>query len=160
MALKVARFLNLMLASVLVGNEFGGWAGVHPALKTLPLSTQVAAEQAVTQRYGRLMPGVMLSAILSCIPVLSLQRDRQSVEFRCTLAGMLCFVAMLGVTFVGNMPINQRTLQASPDAPPEDWPELRARWDGWHTLRNGLSFAGLGLLYLGALSHSDSERAR
>ena len=71
MALKVARFLNLMLASVLVGNEFGGWAGVHPALKTLPLSTQVAAEQAVTQRYGRLMPGVMLSAILSCIPVLS-----------------------------------------------------------------------------------------
>ena len=73
---------------------------------------------------------------------------------------MLCFVTMLGVTFVGNMPINQRTLQASPDAPPKDWPELRARWDGWHTLRNGLNFAGLGLLYLGALSHSDSERAR
>jgi hypothetical protein len=36
MTLKVMRFLNLLLAGVLTGNEFGGFAGFHPALYELP----------------------------------------------------------------------------------------------------------------------------
>ncbi len=32
MALKIARFVNLLLAGLLAGNEFGTWAAVHPAL--------------------------------------------------------------------------------------------------------------------------------
>ena len=36
MALKAARFANLFLVGVLTGNEFGSWAGLHPALRELP----------------------------------------------------------------------------------------------------------------------------
>ncbi len=152
MALRMARLINLLLASVLVGNEFGSWAAVHPSLGTLPTKAQVQAEQAVTRRYGALMPFLMAGTVVSCIPVLSLIRDRRSAAFRATVAGMGCFLAMLGVTFGGNMPINRRVLGASPDAPPADWRELRARWDRLHALRNALNFAGLGLLLLGTLS--------
>ena len=159
MPLKIARFVNLMLASVLVGNEFGGWAGTHPALKTLPLPAQVAAEQAVTRRYGGLMPLVMTATIASCLPVLALWPDQRSAGFRCTLGAMLCFLAMLGVTFGGNMPINRRTLVASPADPPADWHEIRSRWDRWHALRNLLNFTGLGLLYFGMLWPSQPDRA-
>ena len=152
MALRIARLINLVLASVLVGNEFGSWAAVHPSLGTLPPKAQVQAEQAVTRRYGLMMPFLMAGTVVSCLPVLSLIRDRRSTAFRTTLAGMGCFLAMLGVTFAGNMPINRRVLAASPDAPPADWRELRARWDRWHTLRNALNFAGLGLLLTAVLS--------
>ncbi len=152
MALRIARLINLVLASVLVGNEFGSWAAVHPSLGTLPPKAQVQAEQAVTRRYGTLMPFLMAGTVVSCIPVLSLIRDRRSTAFRATFAGMGCFLAMLGVTFAGNMPINRRVLGASPDAPPADWQDLRARWDRWHTLRNALNFAGLGLLLGGVLA--------
>ena len=158
MPLKIARFVNLMLASVLVGNEFGGWVGTHPALKTLPLPAQVAAERAVTRRYGGLMPFVMTAAIASCLPVLALSPDRRSGGFHCTLGAMLCFLTMLGVTFTGNMPINRRTLAASPEAPPADWHELRSRWDRWHALRNALNFTGLGLLHVGLLWPTEPER--
>ena len=158
MMLWIARFVNLMLAGVLTGNEFGGLVGTHPALRTLSTTSHIQAEQAVTRRYGALMPFVMTSTILSCIPVLSLVPDRRSATFRCTLWGMLCYVGMLVVTFGGNMPINRRVLQLSPESPPADWFEMRARWDRWHTLRNVLNFIGLGLLIMGALNRVDSHR--
>ena len=56
MALKAARFANLFLTGALTGNEFGSWAGLHPALHELPQQAHVRSEQAVTQRYGRIMP--------------------------------------------------------------------------------------------------------
>jgi hypothetical protein len=36
MILKIARFINLVLAGVFTGNEFGGFIGFHPALYELP----------------------------------------------------------------------------------------------------------------------------
>ncbi len=156
MELRIARLVNLMLASVLTGNEFGGWAGTHPALRTLPTGAHIRAEQAITRRFGLLMPFAMTATIVSCIPVLALIRDRRSAPYRLTLGGILCYLAMLGVTFAGNMPINRRTLQLSPEAPPADWLALRRRWDRWHTLRNALNFAGLGLLTTAALTPDET----
>jgi uncharacterized membrane protein len=151
MNLNIVRFVNLLLSSTMVGNEFGGWLAVHPALSTLPLTSHVQAEQAIVRRYGRIMPVWMTAAILSCIAVLSNVPDRRSPAFRYTLGGMLCFLGMLGVTFIGNMPINAQILAQSTDVPPSQWHALRKRWDQWHTLRNVLNFVGLGLLYAGVL---------
>lgn len=157
MKLKVAYFFNLLLAGVMVGNEFGGWFVLHPALHTLPLKSHVEAEKAVTKGYGRVMPFMMLGAILSCVPVLSMLGDRKSASFRFTRAGMLSFMAMLGVTFLGNMPINRRVLEVSADAPPPDWLDLRRRWDRFHTARIFLDVAGLGLIILGLISRSKRD---
>jgi uncharacterized membrane protein len=157
MAVKAARFVNLVLAGVLTGNEFGGWVGTHPALRALPLDTHVRAEQAVTRRFGAIMPFLMTAAIASCLPVLSLTRDKRSAAYRCTLAGMLCYVSMLGVTFAGNMPINRRTLRLAADVDPAAWLALRARWDRWHAVRNALNLAGFGFLVAGALPPSDTR---
>ncbi len=149
--LRIARFVNLLLASVLTGNELGTGVSIHPALRTLPPAGQVAAEQAVTRRYGRLMPSLMTGTILSCLPVLALVRDRRSAAFRGTLAGLGCHAAMLLVTLVGNMPLNRRTLAASPQAPPPDWAALRGRWERLHAARVLLDLAGWSLLVVGAL---------
>jgi hypothetical protein len=112
MILKVARFANLFLAGVLTGNEFGGFVGFHPALYQLLTEARVSAEQAITARFGKIMPPFMIATILSFAPVLSLTRDRRS--FRFSLVGMLCYLAMLGVTFSGNMPANRGTLDLDP----------------------------------------------
>lgn len=152
MKLKVARFTNLTLASLLAGNEVGTWAIVHPSLHTLPLPAHIQAEQEITRRYGAAMPVLMPSVILSCIPVLGLLRDRRSAAFRFTVAGMVCYIAMLASTLLGNVPINKRTLEVSADSPPGDWDQMRARWDRLHTLRSILVVAGLSFLLLGSLS--------
>ena len=74
MALKVMRFLNLLLAGVLTGNEFGGFLGFHPALYELPTEAHTRAERAITSRFGKLMPPFMTATIVSFAPILSLVR--------------------------------------------------------------------------------------
>lgn len=69
---------------------------------------------------------------------------------------MLCYAAMVGSTLRGNVPINRRTLEADPQAPPADWAGMRTRRDRPHTLRAGLTVAGPALLLLGALSDAES----
>jgi hypothetical protein len=155
MALKAMRFLNLLLTGVLTGNEFGGFVGFHPALYELPTEAHARAERAITSRFGKIMPPFMTTAILSFVPVLSLVRDRRSPSFFFTLFGMLCYVAMLAVTFAGNMPINRRVLELDPmTVSGEEFIELRRRWDRFHAARNTLNFLGFASALLGALSES------
>ena len=62
--LRTTRFLNLLLAGVLTGNEFGGFVGFHPALYELPTEAHARAERAITSRFGKLMPPFMTTAIV------------------------------------------------------------------------------------------------
>lgn len=156
-ALKIARLVNLILAGMLTGNELGGRVAVHPALSNLPTRAHIQAEQAVYRRYGAIMPFFMTSTIVSAIPVLSLERNRESAAFRFTFVGTMCFAAMLLVTLTGNVPINRRLLELSPQEESyEEFLELRRRWDVLHAVRNVLNIAGLSFSCLGALSQTES----
>ena len=153
MTLKVARFANLFLAGVLTGNEFGGLVGFHPALYRLPTEAHASAEQEITARFGKIMPPFMVATIISFVPVLSLTGDPRSSRF--AGAGMLCYLAMLAVTFAGNIPANRRTLDLDPaSVSREEFLALRRRWDAFHAVRNLLNAAGLVFAILGALSDS------
>ena len=155
MALKVARLVNLFLTGLLTGNEFGSWVTVHRALGDLPPKEHVQAEQAMTRRYGRVMPVFMTTAIASFLPVLVLNRDRASASFRFSLGGLLCYAAMLAVTLTRNVPINQRLLELPADeTSAAEFQDLRAEWDRLHTARNLLNFGGLTLTILATLWRS------
>ena len=152
-ALGAAQFVNVTLAGVLTGNEVGTWAAVHPALGTIPTRSAIAAEQAVTRRYGQLMPGMMSATIVSGVPVLALL-DGAPAASRLTLAGMVAFGMMLAVTLIGNRPINEQVLRFSPEEPVEAWHALRSRWDRLHRIRVALDVAGLSCLVAAAVASS------
>jgi anthrone oxygenase-like protein len=107
----------------------------------------------VTRRYAAMMPVWMSSTIVSCLPVLALVRGTRA--FLPSLAGTLCFLGMLASTTLGNIPINNRVLELSPETDQEEFVELRERWDRLHTLRVVLNLAGLAFLCLGALSEAE-----
>jgi uncharacterized membrane protein len=153
MALKIAQFVNLILAGMLTGNEFGSWVTVHPALDGLPLPAHVRAEQVVTQRYGRIMPFFMSATIASFVPVLALSPDRRTPSFRFRLAGLLCYVMMLAITLMRNVPLNNRLLAMSPDTPHDEFLIVRARWTRLHTVRNLLNVTGLACTIGATLVH-------
>ena len=144
--------VNVCLAGVLTGNEWGGWVAVHPALDKLPGSSRLRAEQAVYRRYGRIMPFLMTSTVASGIAAGSL-RDGASLEGRLTRAATGCYTAMLAITLIGNIPVNKE-LVALPDEPAGHarLAELRDKWDRLHTARNFLNLAGFGLTVAGALT--------
>ncbi len=74
MLLKTVRSVNLLLAGMLAGNEFGTWAAVHPAMEELSPPERLRAEQALTRRYGAIMPAWMSSALASCFAAALLSR--------------------------------------------------------------------------------------
>ena len=119
------------------------------SLERLSTPERMRAEQEVTRRYAAIMPFWMSSVIISCLPVLAL--SRRTNAFLPTAAGTGCFVGMLASTLIGNVPINNRVLEMSPETDGEEFEELRERWDRLHTLRVSLTVAGLSLLYLAAL---------
>lgn len=151
--LKIARFTNLLLAGSLAGNELGTKMAVHPSLERLSMPERIRAEQEVTRHYAAVMPFWMSSAIVSCLPVLAL--GRRTSGFRYSLLGTLCFAAMLASTGFGNIPINKRVLELSPETDQEEFVELRERWDRLHTLRVFLNVAGFGFLVVGALAEDE-----
>jgi uncharacterized membrane protein len=153
MMLKVARFVNLVLAGLLVGNEVGTKVAVHPSLERLSTPERIRAEQEVTRRYAAIMPFWMSSVIISCLPVLVL--SRRTNAFLPTAAGTACIAGMLASTLIGNVPINDRVLEMSPETDGEEFEELRERWDRLHTLRVVLNVTGLAFLCLGALRGDD-----
>lgn len=153
MMLKLARFLNLVLAGTLTGNEVGTKVAVHPAMEELSTPERARAEQALTRRFGVIMPYWMSSTVVSCVAVSILSRGKRG--FLPTLAGAACFAGMLLSTLLGNVPINKRTLEIDPEQDAEEFVELRERWDRLHTLRILLTVAGFGLLVAGALRGED-----
>src|SRR5215212_2070434 len=149
MAFKLARFVNLLLAALLAGNEFGGLVAVHPALAKLGTPERIRADQEVTRRYAKIMPFWMLSVIASCLAALTIHR--RSGAFFFTLEETTYFVAMLISTLVGNVPINNRVLELSPKDDAEEFRRLRERWNRLHVFRVLINVVGLRLLYSGAL---------
>lgn len=150
MALKIVRFVNLFLAGLLAGNELGSWAALHPALEKLDPPGRMRAEQEVTRRYAAIMPLWIGSTLVSCLAALGIARG--SAGFRRTLAGTACFAGMLTSTRLGNVPINDRVLELSPEEDQAEFARLRERWDRLHTLRVVLNLAGLGFLISGVLA--------
>jgi hypothetical protein len=114
---------------------------------------RIRAEQEVARRYAAIMSFWMSSVIVLCLPVLALSRGTSA--FRPTLAETACFVGMLASTLIGNVLINKRVLELSPETDGEEFVELRERWDRLHTPRVFLNVAGLALLCLGALQGDD-----
>lgn len=97
----------------------------------------------------------MISTLASFLPVLALQRRPGSAAFRFTLAGLMCFVAMIVITRRGNLPVNARIEELpTEEASIEEFGELRERWTRLHAARNVLNVAGLVFAALGALSES------
>jgi uncharacterized membrane protein len=150
---RIVRFVNLVLAGMLAGNEFGTWAAVHPSLGKLGPAERIRAEQEVTRRYAAIMPAWMGSTVISC--VLALLFSRGTAGFRGTFFGTACFVGMLLSTRIGNVPINERVLEMDPEREQEEFARLRERWDRLHTLRVALNVAGLGFLVAGALAEDE-----
>lgn len=150
-ALGVSRFVNLLLVALFVGFEVGSRFVIHPSLNSLSFNADLEAEQALSRILGRIMPVVMPLTMISTAVVALLISDKTSAEFWLTVAAFACLVVMLAITLTGNVPINDRVLELTPDTPREDWRALRRRWDHLHSARVALDLVALAALILAAL---------
>jgi hypothetical protein len=156
-ALKVARFTNLALASLIAGNGVGSVLFVQPALGSLAEGEYFRSEQALARHYADIMRALRPATVVSCVAVLGLIPDRQSAAFRLTLGGTAGFLGMLATT-APEVPINKQTLVAPPDSPPADWLDRRVEWNRFNQLRTLFETGGWICFCLASLADTRAKR--
>lgn len=142
------QFAATLLAGVLAGNELGTLLATHPAVRSLGMRSQVPAEQAVTRRYGVLMPPLMIATLVVGIAA-TIGADSQA--FTLDLAATVAIGAMIAITLAGNVPVNNRTMAFGGEGSEEEWDRMRRRWERLHAARVILDVAAFACFLLAML---------
>ena len=139
----LAQGVALLLATLVVGQDFASWAVVHRVLDRLPFEANLPAEQPIYRGFGRLMPVLMPATILTLVATVVISPPGSVIRGPLGLLAIASFVAMVAITIAGNMPLNARILAASPSTPEHEWWTLRRRWDVFHRVRVLVEMIGL-----------------
>jgi len=98
---------------------------------------------------GWALLGIVVVGALVSTTALALQVRGTPAEFYLTVAAALCIALSLLVFFVFTFPTNRQTSNWT--VLPENWQELRRRWEYSHAVGAGLYFLALSLLTLSLL---------
>jgi hypothetical protein len=71
-----------------------------------------------------------------------LRRSYKSKEFLFTTIGTLCIAAVLILTRIVNVPINNELMTWQISAPPANWQQIWTPWEEAHTVRTVLAIVG------------------
>jgi hypothetical protein len=133
--MTIPQLVGLLPIGALMGNELATLL-IHRALFALDVDEHLAAEQAIHRVLGRVMPSYMIVAIVGAVVLAIVADDGTGL----VLAGaaIASLVAMLAVTVLGNVPINNETVRQRRDADMQRWRARRIRWNRLHLGRVAL----------------------
>lgn len=123
----ILEFANLFFAGLLSGAEYVVRYGVRKPLNVLDVHPQIQLRQALIRTLRLAVPAVYVPAMLSTLAVTIMNGTSTGVAFRC--AGLLAMLVWSITTFFGTVPLNQDLLTWLPEAPPENWRAIIAKWD-------------------------------
>ena len=143
------KALALLLLGTLTGNELAVSAFVHPTISRLSDDKHAASAQGLARIYGKYAPFWYLATIISQI-VLAWRTPSGESEKPLFVVSAALMLAALGLTIVGEVPINNRVCNWNLDELPANWKAERSQWDKLHAIRVAILFGALIALALGA----------
>jgi uncharacterized membrane protein len=152
MTLRFWQFINIFLSALVAGVFWGPWLGLSRSIASFNPEVFLAIGKTMIGNLAPVMPILMPAAILSTLPVLFfLYRKRAMKSLSLTLAGLALFLAALLITLLVEVPIDNLIKRWTVTSLPDNWKQLRDRWELFHVLRTFAALGGLALLIAGAL---------
>lgn len=135
----VTPFLLVLAAMVLVAMLLGvhlfGQFAMNPAMAAVDAVTYIRVKRSfdlVVPRFAKpLMVAALVATAAALVAALSLEAH---VAVACGV-GLVALVVTLLAIVRGDLPINRAMAGWSPEAPPEDWQRVRARWELFFAVR-------------------------
>jgi len=151
-ALVIWQFISILLSALVTGVFWGTWLGLSRSMSSLTPETFLTVGHTMIGNLGTIMAILVPAALLAVAVVLFLlYRDRSTRAFYLTLAGFVLFIIALLITLIVEVPIDNQIAAWTATTLPDNWQELRDRWDLFHTIRSWASVFGFALLLGGAL---------
>lgn len=126
----------LILTAMLLGVHLSGVFGLNPAMNALDFDVYLRTKQSfdvVMPRFAKpLMLGTLIStAVAAFVAILQLE---VGASLACGV-GLVALAVTLLAILRGDLPINQAMASWSPEDPPDDWQQVRARWERFFAVR-------------------------
>ena len=138
--LILISIVALVCTGLLAGIFLGHRAGVSQAGPRLAPATFIQLQQLIHGIYVRMMPPLVLGAVISSIVWAILLRadSTRSALWLVFLASMALVVAA-ALTRAVNIPINAQLMTWNIDAPPANFRDIWQPWERVHSIRTGLA---------------------
>ena len=148
-----------VICSGLVAGIFLAYLASAPARSTLGASSFVQHQQVVHMYYVRMVPPLILAAILAGLAWLLLMRSQwRGAEFWLIAASTIGMVFIAVLSQAVNAPLNDRLMTWSFAAPPSNFRELWLPWEDAHIIRTAAAVVAFVLAVL-ALALKSSNKA-
>lgn len=105
-------------------------------------------------------PMKFLVPVTLLLVILSLWLGRKKHGFPYGIISLVLLIAVLLITLIILVPIDNAIRSWMPDSIPSNWDSLRSRWAVWHAARTFLSLAGFIFFELFTASGSRTGRER
>ena len=151
MKLKVWQFVSIFLWALVAGVFWGPWLGLSRSIASLSPDTFLAIGRTMIGNLAPVMPFLMIAAIASMAPVLIISYRQRSGMFLLTLVSFALVITALLVTVLVEVPIDDQIKIWTVNSLPDDWSQIRDRWEIFHLLRTMASVGGLALMLAAAL---------
>lgn len=151
MILKLSELVSILLLAWVSGMYWGPWLALSRSISTFGPEVFLAVVGRLNRNMAPLMTVLMPVALASTIPVLVLSYRKVPMAFYLTLATLILFVVTLIVTVLIEVPIVKQIETWTVSTLPDNWRELRDRWETFHLARIIPSLIGLLLLLIAAI---------
>ena len=141
-------FAALVVSGFTACAEFGSYAFVHPVIRRLPATHHIEVEQGLLRTFGRVMP-VLMTLTLALGVANALNTGGLGGPAAWRWAAAAAFIAALTSTVIFNVPVNLATGRWDPQHPPDNWKQVRNRWEFFQGLRSWLLLIGFVLTCAG-----------
>ena len=157
--LKLVQFVSIMLYVLVAGVMWGTWLSLARTMIEYDAATFLADGKHMINNLATVMAVLMISAVLvGAVAVVLLFRSGSTVAGWLALVGLLLMIAVMAITLIVEVPIDNLIANWTEATLPSDWKEIRARWAAFHTLRTFLSLGAVAAAVGAALSIRPDHR--
>ena len=157
--LKLVQFVSIMLYVLVAGVMWGTWLSLARTMIEYDAATFLADGKHMINNLATVMAVLMISAVLvGAVAVVLLFRSGSTVAGWLALVGLLLMIAVMAITLIVEVPIDNLIANWTEATLPSDWKEIRARWAAFHTLRTFLSLGAVAAAVAAALSTRPDDR--
>jgi uncharacterized membrane protein len=149
-----ALFLLMLITGVFWGTWFTLTRSIEgfSAEEFIHIGKVIIANIAVPMRI--IMPAGILLMLLS----LWLYNDKKSAGFYAGLLSFVLIIAVLLVTLLVLVPIDNSIKQWTTATLPQNWKDIRYKWDTFHAVRTFASLASFALFSWSVITHGNKTQ--
>jgi uncharacterized membrane protein len=132
---KLTNTISLILLMLVTGVFWGTWFTLTRSLSDFSISEFIHIGKVIIANVGLPMRFLMPLCILIMALTLWVFPERKTIAFYLNMIAFVLIVATLCITLTVLVPIDNEIKLWTPETAPQNWEEIRNRWEYFHSLR-------------------------